>query len=284
MKRYLIIGILLHLSFNTFSQQTIRGKVLDEDTKEPLIGATVSMADQKTGTSTKLDGSFKLEIPSDNAELSISYVGYSTTKTHAKSDSINVILLKSENIGLKDVVISSSIAIARKTPVALSVVDAQTIETKLGTQEFPEILKSTPGIYATKQGGGYGDSRVNVRGFEAANVAVMINGVPMNDMEWGGVYWSNWGALSDVTRSMQVQRGLGASKVAAPSIGGTINVVTRTTDARKGGSVTYGIGMNGYEKMGFSVSTGLTANNWAITLLGSKTVSKELNTRHILTL
>ena len=37
----------------------------------------------------------------------------------------------------------------------------------------------------------------------------MINGVPVNDMENGRVYWSNWAGLSDVTSSMQVQRGLG---------------------------------------------------------------------------
>jgi outer membrane cobalamin receptor len=79
----------------------------------------------------------------------------------------------------------------------------------------------------------------------------MINGVPMNDMEWGGVYWSNWAGLSDVTRSMQVQRGLGASKVAAPSLGGSINVVTRSTDARKGGAVSYGIGNDGTTKLDF---------------------------------
>ena len=48
----------------------------------------------------------------------------------------------------------------------------------------------------------------------------MINGVPVNDMENGRVYWSNWAGLSDVTSAMQVQRGLGASKVAVPSIGG----------------------------------------------------------------
>ncbi len=67
--------------------------------------------------------------------------------------------------------------------------------------------------------------------------------------EWGGVYWSNWAGLSDVTRSMQTQRGLGASKVSSPSVGGTINViVTRTTDQKKGGSVSYGIGNDGIEQ------------------------------------
>ena len=61
----------------------------------------------------------------------------------------------------------------------------------------------------------------------------MINGVPVNDMENGWVYWSNWAGLADVTRTMQVQRGLGASKVAVPSIGGTVNVITKTTDAQE---------------------------------------------------
>ena len=177
----------------------------------------------------------------------------------------------SDTIMLEDVIVTSSLAIQRKTPVAVSFISPEIVSLKLGTQELPEILKFTPGIYATKQGGGYGDSRVNVRGFEAQNVAVMINGVPMNDMEWGGVYWSNWSGIADVMRSMQVQRGLGAAKVSAPSLGGSINILTKTTDVEKGGTVSYGMGNDGYNKLGFSVSTGLTENNWAITLAGYKT-------------
>lgn len=163
---------------------------------------------------------------------------------------------------LNDVIITSSVAVSRKTPVAVSTVDPVFIEEKLGTQEFPEVLKSTPGIYATKQGGGFGDSKVNIRGFKTENSAMMINGVPMNDMEWGGIYWSNWAGLSDVTRSMQVQRGLGASKVAAPSVGGSINIVTNTIDANKGGFVSYGMGNDGLNKILFKVSTGLTKSGW----------------------
>lgn len=72
-----------------------------------------------------------------------------------------------------------------------------------------------------------------MRGFKSENVAVLINGVPMNDMEWGGLYWSNWAGLSDVTRSTQTQRGLGASKVSAPSVGGSINIVTKVLMLKK---------------------------------------------------
>ena len=151
--------------------------------------------------------------------------------------------------------VTASVAVSRKTPVAVTVIDPVVIENKLSSQEFPEILKSTPGIYATKQGGGFGDARFNLRGFENENVAVMINGVPMNEMEWGGIYWSNWSGLSDVTRSMQVQRGLGASKVAAPSVGGSVNIITNTTDVKAGGGVSYALGNDGYNKIAFNVST-----------------------------
>ena len=156
-------------------------------------------------------------------------------------------------------------------PVAVSTVDPVFIEEKLGSQEFPEILKSTPGIYTTKDGGGYGDAQTRIRGFKSENVAMMINGVPMNGMENQKVYWSNWAGLSDVTRSMQVQRGLGAAKVSVPAVGGSINIVTKSTEAKRGGFVSYGMGNDGYNKILFSVSSGLSKDGWAFTLLGGKT-------------
>lgn len=267
-KLLFLLFAILFSSVSAFAQ-TITGKVVDKDTQEPLIGVSVFSLGTKTGTSTDLDGSFRLKVASISGQLELTYVGYKSLKLDASAD-LGTIELESDAIGLKDVVVTSSIAIRRKTPVAISVIEPEMLETKLSSQEFPEILKSTPGVYATKQGGGYGDSRINLRGFESANIAVMVNGVPVNDMEWGGVYWSNWAGLSDVTRSMQVQRGLGASKVAAPSVGGTINIVTKSTDATKGGSISYGLGNDGYNKLTFSVSTGLSDKGWAMTLLGSK--------------
>lgn len=265
-----LLFAVLFCSISAFAQTTVKGKVIDKETKEPLVGVSVFSELNKIGTTTDLDGSFVLKVSSATGKLSITYVGYKNIKLNAASD-LGTIEMESDAIGLKDVVVTSSVAIRRKTPVAISVIEPEILETKLSTQEFPEILKSTPGVYATKQGGGYGDSRVNLRGFENENIAVMINGVPMNDMEWGGIYWSNWAGLSDVTRSTQVQRGLGASKVSAPSVGGSINIVTKTVDAHKGGAISYAIGDDGYNKLLFNVSTGLTENGWAVSLLAGKT-------------
>lgn len=269
-KLFFLLFAILFGSISAFSQNVIKGIVIDKDTKEALIGVSVYSEESKVGTSTDLDGTFSLHVSSLKGKVTFTYVGYSPLKLDAKAD-LGTIELESNAIGLKDVVVTSSVAIRRKTPVAISVIEPEMLETKLSSQEFPEILKSTPGVYATKQGGGYGDSRINLRGFESANIAVMVNGVPVNDMEWGGVYWSNWAGLQDVTRSLQVQRGLGASKVSAPSVGGTINIVTKSTDSEKGGAVLYSMGNDGYNKIAFNVSTGLSKNGWAMSFLGSKT-------------
>ncbi len=84
------------------------------------------------------------------------------------------------------------------------------------------------------------------------------------------VYWSNWAGLSDVTSAMQVQRGLGASKVAVPSIGGTINIISKSSDAEQGGKVIMSTGNNGYQKYGMTLSTGLLDNGLAITASAAK--------------
>ena len=66
--------------------------------------------------------------------------------------------------------------------------------------------------YATNQGGGAGDAR-NVRGFNQRNVAVMINGIPVNDMENGWVFGQNWDGVADATSSIQLQKGLSAAEL-----------------------------------------------------------------------
>ncbi|UMQ40302.1 TonB-dependent receptor [Chryseobacterium sp. Y16C] len=165
----------------------------------------------------------------------------------------------------------ADIAKERKTPVAVSTIKEAQIVQRLGNQEFPEILSTTPSIYATKGGGGFGDGRMNVRGFDTSNTAVMINGVPVNDMEGGTVYWSNWAGLSDVTSAMQIQRGLGASKLAIASVGGTVNIITRAADKKREGNVTLGVGNDGYLKTLFSYNTGKSAKGWSTSFLMSRT-------------
>ena len=131
------------------------------------------------------------------------------------------------------------------------------------------ILNSTPGAYATETGGGDGDARISIRGFNQRNIAVMLDGIPVNDMENGRVFWSNWFGLDLVTQTMQVQRGLGASKLSLPSVGGTVNILTKGIDAKRGGSFRQEVGNDGYLRSTFGLTTGRMENGWGISAAGS---------------
>lgn len=255
----------------------IVGSLRDFETGEPIVGGNLVLKGTTQGAQTDANGAFVIQaVPSGKHTLVSTFIGYSSvelpvTVSGGKQTDVGTITLASQAIGLEEVSIIASLAIDRKTPVAVSTVKGATIEAKAGNQEFPEILRSTPSVYVTKQGGGFGDSRINVRGFDQRNTAVMINGIPVNDMENGWVYWSNWAGLSDVTSSIQIQRGLSASKLAVSSVGGTINIVTNAAQMKKGASATAIIGNDNFYKYGFAYSTGLSHKGWALSLQATHT-------------
>ena len=264
------------VSMIAFAQGSVSGLILDSDSGEGLIGATVLLKGTTKGAITDIDGSFTItDVDPGDYTLEISYTGYAAQELAATVGDGNVdigtITMQFESIGLSEVSVIASVAVDRKTPVAVTTISGEKIEEVVGNQEYPEVLRKTPSIYVTKTGGGFGDSRINVRGFDQRNTAVMINGIPVNDMENGWVYWSNWAGLSDVTSNLQVQRGLGASKLAVASVGGSINIITNAASMRKGGVASVSIGNDGYLKTGLSYSTGLGDNGWAFTFQGTQT-------------
>ena len=268
----LLLVALFFATATIFGQTKITGTVVDE-TNEPLPNASVFVKGTKNGTTTDFDGKFTLNSSSNSGVVVISFVGYNKKEVSFSSSRTNLgtIALEVNSNVLDEVVVVGKgvidLATARKTPVAVSTIRAAEIQQKLGNQEFPEILNSTPSVYATKTGGGYGDSRINVRGFNQRNTAVIINGQPVNDMENGWVYWSNWAGLSDVASGVQIQRGLGASKLAVPSVGGTITIVTKSTEKEEGGILSSSFGNDGFFKNTVSYNSGINDNGWAASIL-----------------
>jgi iron complex outermembrane recepter protein len=268
-KFFTLILIAILFPSVAFSQKfTIRGVVKDAGSDETLIGATISYAQGK-GVVTDMDGRYFLKLEKGTYHFKVSYVGYLPQEIDVdlKSDMTQDFKLKTPT--LSEVEVVADVAKTRETPVAFSTVQPIQIQEELASRDIPMILNKTPGVYATMQGGGDGDARINIRGFSQRNLAVMIDGIPVNDMENGWVYWSNWFGLDAVTRSIQVQRGLGASKLALPSIGGTMNIITKGIDANLGGMIKQDVGSDGYLRTSIGVTTGQLKHGWGVTIAGS---------------
>ena len=269
MKKLLLVGLMMLSSFMTFAQ--ISGKVVDVDGKEPLPGASIIVKGTKDGVVTDFDGNFTIDSATAGNVLVVSYLGYLTQEVTAQQGIVVSLVVSAET--LDEVILTSGVidvAKVRETPVAVSSITASEIALKVGNLEFPEVMNSTPGVYATKQGGGYGDSRISLRGFDQRNTSFLINGQPVNDMENGWVYWSNWQGLTDVASGIQIQRGLGASRLAVPSVGGTVSIFTKAAEKTQGGSVAQTIGNDGYRKTSVTYNSGKNENGWAYSFLLSK--------------
>ena len=255
-----------------FSQGTITGTIEDGDLGGPLPGASIVIEGTSNGTASDFDGNFSIEVDQNTGTLVVSYIGYLTRKVpFTNTGDIGSITLQPDSEELQEVIVVGSglidLAEKRQTPVAVSTVSKSIIQEKaVGNVEVPEILKNTPSAFISGQTG-FGDSQFFLRGFDQTNVAVLLNGQPVNGMEDGRVYWSNWAGIADVASGVQVQRGLGSSRLAISSVGGTTNLVMKSTEREQGGFARFMGGNDSYFKGTASYDTGISDKGWSFSFL-----------------
>ena len=271
LKKTILLILSLATGVGFFAQNgNVVGEVTDKTTGETLIGASVTYTSGK-GTITDFEGQYSLNIPYGEYTLTYSFVGMkTTTKKVVISSRTQKINVKLESEMLEEVEITGDIAKERETPVAFTNISPKKLEEELASQDLPMVLNSTPGVYATQQGGGDGDARITIRGFSQRNLAVMIDGVPVNDMENGWVYWSNWFGLDMVTSNIQVQRGLGVSKLAVPSVGGTMNIFTKGINQKQEFKAKFEVGTNLFQRQSISYNSGKLKNGWGFSAAFSR--------------
>ena len=269
--QFLFIAIAMVVSTTVLAQSTVTGTVMDTELKTPLPGANVVVKGSTNGTTTDFDGNFTLTTDAAAGKVVISYVGYtSVTVSFSGNTNLGTVRLSSDNT-LDEIVITGTgvidLAEGRNTPIAVSTIRASEIQEKIGAQDITNTLVNTPSVYVAGQSGGFGDSRIAVRGFGQDNTAYLLNGQPINGMEDGKMYWSNWSGMNDVASAVQIQRGLGSSKLAISSVGGTVNFVTKSTDKREGGFVYAGIANDDYIKTTYQYSTGKNDKGWGTSFM-----------------
>ena len=270
LKFLVLVMVILSLPLALVAQTgTISGKVTDTKTSEGLYGANVSLVGTTMGAAVDQNSAFKIfNVPVGTYQVQASFIGYTTAVKEivvvtGETAAINF-TLASEVLFGQEIAIFADRAKERETPVAFSNIKKSEMQARLASQDIPMVLNTTPSVYATMQGGGAGDARINIRGFDQRNVAIMLNGVPINDMENGWVYWSNWDGVGDATSSIQIQRGLTAVNLATPAIGGAMNIITDPTQTKAGVNMKTEVGSGDFKKTTFSFGSGLINNKFAV--------------------
>jgi iron complex outermembrane receptor protein len=276
-----VLYILFTVSSRAPAQDTgcINGSVTDRETGRPLAGANVIVAGTGIGTITDADGKFLLaSVPSGTLEVRASYIGFAQAVEQAEiaaGETTRVVLsLLPGMLQIQPITVSATRGRERETPVTFSTLDRGEIRERQTTQDIPVLLSELPSttVYS-EAGNGIGYTYLNIRGFDARRIAVMINGIPQNDPEDHNVYWLDFPDIAASLEDIQVQRGAGSAFYGPAAIGGSVNLVTESFSRDRSLQVSAGTGAFNTRRYALSFTSGLFGDRYALHTRLSKILS-----------
>lgn len=132
------------------------------------------------------------------------------------------------------------------------------------------IERNIPGVYAQSDNGqSNGYSYLRIRGIDQTRINFNLNGIPLNEMEDQGIYFSNMPGFYNYLGKISVQKGVGTSKYGNSSIGGSVNMETKdmTKKSIEYNSFLFGTYKNQFQNLFYS--SGINKNGLALQLGGT---------------
>lgn len=210
-----------------FSQNIIRGTVLDRETQEPLVGAVIYIPDLKTGTSTDGEGNFLLKkIPQRTFLLQISLIGYSSkviSATSKDSGKIHRIFLLPSETELQEVIVTgvSSGTEQARNPVP-TVMQGADLFLQSTSTNIIDRLAQIPGISFI--GTGNGIAKPVIRGLSYNRVVTLRDGLRQEGQQWGDEHGIEIDEY-DIDR-VEIIKGPGSIMYGSDAMAGVINNLT----------------------------------------------------------
>lgn len=250
-----ILFILFVLFQNAVLSQVVEGKVTDEN-NIPLVGVNVTEKGTSNGTSTDLDGYFRLQVRSLNATLSLSYIGYRDVELSLNGRNYVTVEMQ-EGLLLGEVQVVGSRSFKRSStnsPVPVDVIDLSELSIRNGQIEINQILQYVaPSFNASKQSGSDGADHIDpatLRGLGPDQTLVLINGKRRHQSSLINVFGTrgrgNTGTdLNAIPvaaiKRIEVLRDGAAAQYGSDAIAGVINIVLNDQTEEFQGNVTYGL-------------------------------------------
>ncbi len=264
-KLFLAIGLIFLFS-RAFPQGKITGKILDQD-NNPVAQATIQILGTNISTQSDNSGLFELNAPKPgDYQILITASGY--------IDQINQVHVGDKSVDMGTIVLQP--IPYEEDQAMIEVSQDEIAQEEMGEENISGLLHGSRDIFLSAAAYNLGMLRFRVRGYDNQYTEVNINGVPMENMDNGRVYWSLWGGLNNVTRYKTSYLGLQRNDQTFGNIGGSTNIDMYPSKFRKGTNITYSLTNRTYrQRLMFTYSTGLMPDNWALTVSGSRRWSEE---------
>ncbi|MHC8416607.1 TonB-dependent receptor [Parabacteroides distasonis] len=236
MNRIILILILVLSGASPYVQAqkmaTLKGKVTDKSTGEPLIGAGVYIKSLQKGTTSDNQGRYQLDLKSGTYEISVEYLGYETRTQQIalsrKETTLDMTLIpSSEQLEEVTVMGKSEAHQTHEKAMPVSVISMEDMKGIVGN--ISDVLSKTSGMQVRMSGGEGSSSRLSVRGLEGKRIGYFMDDLALND---------NNEAIDindipiDFIERIEIYKGVVPARLGGSSIGGAVNFVMKEFPAR----------------------------------------------------
>ncbi|MBK6330869.1 MAG: TonB-dependent receptor [Bacteroidetes bacterium] len=266
----------LFISSTLFAQSAlVKGTIIHEDTKLPYNEVTVTLPLAKITTSTNADGEYKFSnIPFGTYEMVISADGITEERINV---SVNAALTIVEPYELKTVLLNGNNYTMENSGSNIEDASSQD-ENSISSagQNVASVLNASRDAYLSAATFGWGQYFYKLRGYENDQNVLYLNGVPMNDLEEGGIFFNSFSGLNDVFRGRSVGLGLAPNEFTFGGLGLNTTLDASASNQRKGTRLTYTATNRSYRnRVMLTHSSGLKKNGWAYSFSFSRRWAQE---------
>ncbi|HMX42027.1 MAG TPA: carboxypeptidase-like regulatory domain-containing protein, partial [Saprospiraceae bacterium] len=234
--RFFLLLLCALFSLSLSAQVALSGQVTDAATGEPLVGATVAVKGTPKGTSTDVDGRFRLQVDNGQAVLSISYSGYVTQKLTVGGQRDFSIKL-SEDQQLLDEVVVVGYGTQKRSSISGAVASITSEEVaELPVLRTEQALQGrVAGITVTQNSGSPGSAlSVRVRGTGSINGSeplYIVDGVPVDGLDFLNP--------QDIESINVLKDGASAAIYGSRGANGVVLITTRSGKKEQDGRISY---------------------------------------------
>jgi outer membrane receptor protein involved in Fe transport len=245
MKKLLLLVLFLAVSFNLIAagNGTVKGVITDKRSKEPMIGAVVTLKNKNTGgkisTLAGLDGSFLFKnVSAGEYELEGKFIAYSDAEhtfsiSNGETKTVNI-ALETKNTNLKEVTIAAkadagsdqvSRRVEQRADQVLNAVSSRTIEVSPDIT-VANVMQRVSGVSVERSNNGEAQYPI-IRGMEKRYISTLVNGIKIPSPDNKNRYVPLDIFPADIVDRLEIYKSLTPS-MEGDAIAGVVNLVLKT--------------------------------------------------------
>lgn len=271
--KYIISSIALILSFHSYTQNSLKGKITDKQTHEALPGVILYFPDLKSSSETNMNGNYEMnQLPSTATLLQVRILGYQTIIKTIDLSSTSQIDFEMEpsHIEANEVVVTgvSKATEIKRNPVPMVSVDQTYLEQNTATNIIDAVSK-VPGVNVLSTGPNV--SKPYIRGLGYNRILTLFDGIRQEGQQWGdehGIEMDQY--LID---RIEVIKGPASLIYGSDALAGVVNLLPANTSPE--GTIKGSLQTNYQTNNGLYAGSGAFSGNIKSVVFGFRATHKE---------